>query len=76
LIITDVIMPFMSGREFVDKAIGKDKDMKVLFMSGYTDDAILPHGVFDSGATFIQKPFTTDSLASKVRDLLDDIPEA
>jgi PAS domain S-box-containing protein len=72
LIITDVIMPFMSGREFADKAIHKYKDIKVLFMSGYTDEAILPHGVLNSGAAFIQKPFTTATLAQKVRDLLDE----
>ncbi len=72
LIITDVIMPFMSGREFADKAIHKYKDIKVLFMSGYTDEAILPHGVLDPGVAFIQKPFTTANLAAKVRDLLDD----
>jgi two-component system, cell cycle sensor histidine kinase and response regulator CckA len=72
LIITDVIMPFMSGREFADKAIHKYKDIKVLFMSGYTDEAILPHGVLDPGVAFIQKPFTTATLAVKVRDLLDD----
>jgi two-component system, cell cycle sensor histidine kinase and response regulator CckA len=72
LIITDVIMPFMSGKEFADKAIGKHKDMKVLFMSGYTDETVLPHGVFDPGAAFIQKPFTTASLALKVRELLDN----
>ena len=45
LIITDVIMPFMSGKEFADKATDKSKDLKVLFMSGYTDEAILPTGV-------------------------------
>lgn len=72
VIITDVIMPFMSGREFADKATDKNKDMKVLFMSGYTDDAIMPHGVLDPGVAFIQKPFTTASLALKVRDLLDN----
>jgi two-component system cell cycle sensor histidine kinase/response regulator CckA len=75
LIITDVIMPFMSGKEFADKALGKHKDMKVLFMSGYTDEAILPHGVLDPGVAFIQKPFTTASLALKVRDLLDSKTE-
>jgi two-component system, cell cycle sensor histidine kinase and response regulator CckA len=71
LIITDVIMPFMSGKEFADKALDKHKDLKVLFMSGYTDEAILPHGVLDPGVAFIQKPFTTVSLAIKVRELLD-----
>jgi two-component system, cell cycle sensor histidine kinase and response regulator CckA len=75
LIVTDVIMPFMSGKEFADKALGKHKDMKVLFMSGYTDEAILPHGVLDPGVAFIQKPFTTASLALKVRDLLDSKTE-
>jgi two-component system, cell cycle sensor histidine kinase and response regulator CckA len=76
LIITDVIMPFMSGKEFADKAVYKYKDMKVLFMSGYTDEDILPHGVLDPGVAFIQKPFTTVSLAIKVRDLLDSRKES
>jgi CheY-like chemotaxis protein len=71
LIITDVIMPFMSGREFADKAMTIHKTMKVLFMSGYTDDAIVQHGILDSNVAFIQKPFTTVSLANKVREVLD-----
>jgi two-component system cell cycle sensor histidine kinase/response regulator CckA len=71
LLVTDVIMPFMSGREFADKAIAMHKDMKVLFMSGYTDDAIVQHGILDSNVAFIQKPFTTVSLANKVREVLD-----
>jgi CheY-like chemotaxis protein len=71
LIITDVIMPFMSGKEFADKAADKSKDLKVLFMSGYTDEAILPTGVLDPGVAFIQKPFTTASLTLKVREILD-----
>jgi PAS domain S-box-containing protein len=71
LIITDVIMPLMSGREFADKALLKHQDIKVLFMSGYTNEAIAHHDVLDSVNAFIQKPFTTASLASKVREVLD-----
>jgi two-component system, cell cycle sensor histidine kinase and response regulator CckA len=74
LIITDVIMPFMSGREFADKAVTVHENMKVLFMSGYTDDAIVQHGILDSNVAFIQKPFTTVSLANKVREVLDGHP--
>ncbi|MBI5360878.1 MAG: PAS domain S-box protein [Planctomycetes bacterium] len=71
LLITDVVMPQMSGGELA-KHIGRIMpDLKVLFMSGYTDDDIVHHGVLDEGLMFIQKPFTPASFLTKVREVLD-----
>ena len=71
LLLTDVIMPEMSGRALADRLVPQHPEMKVLFMSGYTDDVIADHGVLDAGTAFIQKPFAPDVLARKVRDVLD-----
>jgi PAS domain S-box-containing protein len=71
LLITDVIMPGMSGRELATRLTELRPEMKVLYMSGYTDSAIVHHGVLDEGANFIQKPFSTDVLAIRVREVLD-----
>lgn len=71
LLLTDVIMPTMSGKVLADRLAAIQPGIKVLYMSGYTDDAILLHGVFDSGIGFIAKPFTTAELARKVREVLD-----
>lgn len=71
LVVTDVIMPEMNGRELANELAGHRPETRVLFMSGYTDDAIVHHGVLDADAHFIQKPFSTDDLARKVRDVLD-----
>jgi two-component system cell cycle sensor histidine kinase/response regulator CckA len=70
LIVTDVIMPQMSGRELAERAREISPETKVLFMSGYTNDAIVRHGVLDPGTWFIQKPFAPDALARKVREVL------
>jgi two-component system, cell cycle sensor histidine kinase and response regulator CckA len=61
----------MSGREVADRLAKSRPEMKTLFMSGYTDDAIVHHGVLDADTPFIQKPFAPDVLARKVRDVLD-----
>lgn len=71
LILTDVVMPRMNGRELADHLISFHPEMKILYMSGYTDDAILHHGVLEEGVNYIQKPFTMEGLTKKVREVLD-----
>ena len=71
LLFTDVIMPGMSGRELAEALRVRDPGLKVLFQSGYTDDMVVRHGVLRSEVAFLQKPFTVDSLAKKIRDRLD-----
>jgi FixJ family two-component response regulator len=69
-------MPEMSGPEVAQRLTRVHPEMKVLYMSGYTDDAIIRHGVRELGTVFLQKPFTSDSLARKVREVLDTPQEA
>jgi len=70
LLITDVIMPIMSGKQLSDEIVKKRPGIKTLFMSGYTKDVLAPHGVLNKGIHFLQKPFTFDELGNKVRYLL------
>ena len=71
LMVTDVVMPHMSGRELAQRLATVRPETRVLFMSGYTDDAIVRHGVLEEGTAFLSKPFTPDSLSTKVREVLD-----
>lgn len=71
LLVTDVMMPRMSGRELADRLTALRPDLRILYVSGYTDDAMLSSGSFPSGTAFLQKPFTLGSLLGKVREVLD-----
>lgn len=71
LMVTDVVMPQMSGKELAEKLTPKRPEMKVLYMSGYPDNSIVQHGVLEQGTQFLQKPFTFNALEAKVRKILD-----
>ena len=72
ILITDVVMPGVSGLEIAEQLSAQRPDMKVLYISGYTDDAVINHGLLKDEINFLQKPFTPKSLARKVRELLDE----
>jgi CheY-like chemotaxis protein len=71
MVVTDVVMPGLSGREVVDELRRHQPDIPALFVSGYTQDAIAQRGVIDSGVEFLPKPFTPSSLLARVRAMLD-----
>ncbi len=72
LLMTDVIMPQMGGRELAEKLTKRLPKIPVLFTSGYTDDAVVRHGTIEINTNFIQKPFTPEALATKIRGILDN----
>jgi CheY-like chemotaxis protein len=74
LLLTDLVMPHMSGSEVADAILLRRPGIKALFMSGYTADAVVRQGILASETSFLQKPFTTAGLARKVREALDGCP--
>jgi two-component system cell cycle sensor histidine kinase/response regulator CckA len=71
LLLTDVVMPGASGRELAEQLKARDPQLKILYMSGYTDDTVVLHAAFEEGIHFLQKPFSPDKLTEKVREVLD-----
>ena len=71
LLVTDVVMPGMNGRALAEQLASARPDTRILFMSGYPDDAIVRHGISEADVSFLQKPFSPDDLAEKVRKVLD-----
>ena len=71
IVVTDVVMPNLSGADMVQRLKAVRPHLKVLYMSGYTDSAVVRHGVEEAEVNYLQKPFTPDLLRRKVRELLD-----
>src|SRR5947208_2078935 len=71
LLLTDVVMPGLNGRQLATRLADLRPDARVIFMSGYTDDAVTRHGVLEPGSAYVQKPFTPDAIARRVREVLD-----
>ena len=75
MLLTDVVMPGGSGPELTTRLIERRPTLKVIYMSGYTDEAIVQHGVLKPGIAFLQKPFTADALVRKICELFPGEPE-
>jgi PAS domain S-box-containing protein len=76
MLITDVVMPHLSGPELATTLSAERPNMKVLFISGYTDDTVFRHGVLEGGVAFLQKPFNLKALSQKIREVLSNEPAA
>ena len=76
LVVSDVVMPGMGGHQLAERLAKCRPGIRVLYVSGYTDDAIVRHGVLEADVAFLQKPITPDALARKVREVLDDAGRA
>ncbi len=74
LLVTDIMMPGLNGKELADRLWKENGDLKVIFISGYTNNVIVNRGIIDPGITFIQKPFSAKTLSIRVREVLDGIP--
>ena len=70
LVICDVVMPGMSGQEVVERLRARRPEIRVIFMSGYTDNVVLRHGILEGEYDFLEKPFSADGLAAKIRGVL------
>jgi CheY-like chemotaxis protein len=75
LLLTDVVLKSMNGGELAQLLIARYPDLKVLYMSGYSDDAVEHRGVFAADSAFLQKPFSTRALMQKIREVLDSPPK-
>jgi CheY-like chemotaxis protein len=71
VLLTDIMMPGTSGPQLTTQLIGRRPELKVVYMSGYTEEAIVEHGVLNAGIAFLHKPFTSATLAGKIREVLD-----
>lgn len=76
LLVTDVVMPGMNGRELAHRLTERCPELKAIFISGYTDNAVVRNGFRNPNTVYLQKPFTLESLTGKVRDVIDGNPHA
>ena len=72
LLLTDVVMPGMNGRELAERLLAEQPSLRVLYTSGYPADTIIRHGIAHASAAYLEKPYVPDDLAQKIREVLDD----